>query len=73
MIGLAILISICYVITVIMVFLIYDRIWLIENKLKEIIKNQSRIRESINNIEMHLYTIRTMVSDIEDDIDELKK
>lgn len=71
MIILCILITICYVITTIIAFLIYDRIVLVENKLKEIIENQNRIRESVNDMAMDLCTIHAMVSDIEDNVCEL--
>lgn len=45
MIMLYILITICYVITIIMVWRTYNKIELVENKLKEIIENQNRINE----------------------------
>ena len=70
---LSILIFVCFVIILRMIWVTYDKIDLLENNHEEIIENQNSIKESINDIEMDLCEIHAMVSDIEDDIDELKK
>lgn len=70
---LSILIAVCYVIIVRIVWVIHDKIDLLENNLGEISKSQSWIRESMDKIETVLSQIDCTIDDIEDDINELKK
>ena len=70
---LSILIVVCYVIIVRMVWVIHDKMDLLENNLKEMAKSQSGIRESMDKTEMDLCEIVGILDHIEEDINELKK
>lgn len=73
MVTLSILIVVCYVIIVRMVWVMHDKIDLLENNLEEIAKSQRGIRESMDKTEMDLCEIIEILDDIEEDICRLKK